>query len=275
MSKILENSPRLWIEALPETERDSHKYSRGHVVIFGGFPLTGAARMAARAAARIGSGLTTIAVSSEALPVYAAALESIMVKSISATSEFENLLSDERVTAFLIGPGAGVVPETRQRVLQLLATGKPTVLDADALTVFKDDPKALFNAILGPCVMTPHEGEFARIFSMQGSREDRATLAAEMAQCTIVLKGNETLIATPNKSLIINRGAPAILATAGSGDVLAGMIAGLLAQKMDSHLASAASVWMHAQAAKKFGKGLIAEDLPDMIPQVWEELIED
>lgn len=275
MSQILENSPKLWIEALPEAERDSHKYSRGHVVILGGFPLTGAARMAARAAARIGSGLTTIAVTKESLPIYAAALESIMVKSISATSEFENLLSDERVTAFLIGPGAGVSPETRQRVLQLLATGKPIVLDADALTVFKDDPKSLFAAIHGPCVMTPHEGEFARIFSVQGSREVRATLAAEMAQCTIVLKGNETLIATPNKSLIINRGAPTSLATAGSGDVLAGMIAGLLAQKMDIHLASAAAVWMHAEAAKKFGKGLIAEDLPDMIPQVWRELTGD
>jgi hydroxyethylthiazole kinase-like uncharacterized protein yjeF len=268
------NTPQLWKTALPQIDVGDNKYSRGHAVVFGGYPLTGAARMAARAAARMGAGLTTIAVSDEALPIYAAALESVMMKSISATQDREQLISDDRVTAYLIGPGAGVTSETRQLVLQLLATRKPLVIDADAMSVFQHDPKTLFDAIHGPCVLTPHEGEFSRVFTMSGSREQRAVSAAEMAHATIVLKGAKTLIATPNNPLFINENAPANLATAGTGDVLAGMILGLLAQKMNASLASAAAVWMHGVAAKKFGKGLIAEDLPDLLPSVWKELAE-
>jgi NAD(P)H-hydrate epimerase len=268
------NSPQLWKTALPQIDVEDNKYSRGHAVIFGGYPLTGAARMAARAAARMGAGLTTIAVSDEALPIYSAALESVMVKSISATHDREQLISDDRVTAYLIGPGAGVTAETRTLVLKLLATRKPLVIDADAISVFQHDPKTLFDAIHGPCVLTPHEGEFARIFAMSESREQRAVSAAEMAHATVVLKGAKTLIATPNNPLIINESAPANLATAGTGDVLAGMILGLLAQKMNANLASAAAVWMHGEAAKKFGKGLIAEDLPDLLPSVWKEIAE-
>ena len=274
MQSPVTNSPHLWKTALPQIDAGDNKYSRGHAVIFGGYPLTGASRMAARAAARMGAGLTTIAVSDEALPIYAAALESVMVKSISATQDREQLISDDRVTAYLIGPGAGVTAETRKLVLQLLATRKPLVIDADAISVFQNDPKTLFDAINGPCVLTPHEGEFARIFAMSGSREQRAVSAAEMAHATIVLKGAKTLIATPNSPLIINENAPANLATAGTGDVLAGMILGLLAQNMNASLASAAAVWMHGVAAKKFGKGLIAEDLPDLLPSVWKELTE-
>ena len=270
----LVNSPQLWKAALPQIDAGDNKYSRGHAVVFGGYPLTGASRVAARAAARMGAGLTTIAVSDEALPIYAAALESVMVKSISATQDREQLISDDRVTAYLIGPGAGVTAETRTLVLQLLATRKPLVIDADAISVFQNDPKTLFDAIDGPCVLTPHEGEFARIFAMSGSREQRAISAAEMAHATVVLKGANTLIATPNSPLIINENAPANLATAGTGDVLAGMILGLLAQNMNANLASAAAVWMHGVAAKKFGKGLIAEDLPDLLPSVWKELAE-
>ena len=268
------NSPQLWKTALPQVDVEDNKYSRGHAVVFGGYPLTGAARMAARAAARMGTGLTTIAVSDEALPIYATALESVMVKSITATHDREQLIFDNRVTAYLIGPGAGVTAETRKLVLQLLATGKPLVIDADAISVFQNDPKALFDAIHGPCVLTPHEGEFARIFAMSGSREQRANSAAEMAHATIVLKGAKTLIATPNNPLIVNESAPANLATAGTGDVLAGMILGLLAQRMRANLACAAAVWMHGVAANKFGKGLIAEDLPDLLPSVWKELAE-
>ena len=267
------NSPSLWIDALPATIANSNKYTRGHAVVFGGFPQTGAARMAARAAARMGAGLTTIAVSTEALPVYAAALESVMVKSISATNDFVQLIADPRVSAFLIGPGAGVSESTRSRVLQLLSTGKPIVLDADALTVFADDPPALFNAIKGPCVLTPHEGEFGRIFDLQGSREVRAAAAAKQSNAIIVLKGSSTVVAAPNNLLIVNENAPPTLATAGSGDVLAGMILGLLAQNMDAMLASAAAVWMHGKAAQNFGPGLIAEDLPDCLPEVWRNLL--
>lgn len=264
----------MWKSALPKNKVNDNKYSRGHAVIFGGYPLTGAARMAARAAARMGAGLTTIAVSDEAFPVYESALESVMVKSISATTDFEQLISDDRVTAYLIGPGAGITSETRNLVLQLLATRKPLVIDADAITVFQHDPGTLFDAILGPCVLTPHEGEFARIFSINGSREQRAHAAAELAHATVVLKGAHTLVATPNNPLIINENAPANLATAGTGDVLAGMILGLLAQGMNVRLASAAAVWMHGAAAKLSGKGLIAEDLPDLLPIIWKQLSE-
>ncbi len=274
MQNSVINSPQLWKSALPQIDEGDNKYSRGHAVIFGGFPLTGASRMAAKAAARMGAGLTTIAVSDNALPIYAAALESVMVKSVSATHDREQLISDERVTAYLIGPGAGVNTETRQLVLQLLATRRPLVIDADAISVFQHEPKTLFDAIQGPCVLTPHEGEFSRIFEISGSREHRANTAAEMAHATVVLKGAKTLIAAPNNPLIINENAPRTLATAGTGDVLAGMILGLIAQKMNPRLASAAAVWMHGMAATSFGMGLIAEDLPDLIPSVWKALAE-
>lgn len=274
MQNPVTNFPQLWKNALPIIDEGDNKYSRGHAVIFGGFPLTGASRMAARAAARMGVGLTTIAVSDTALPIYATALESVMVKSISATHDREQLISDDRVTAFLIGPGAGISAETRQLVLQLLATSKPLVIDADAISVFQDEPKTLFDAIHGPCVLTPHEGEFSRIFEIIGSREQRANSAAEIAHATVVLKGAKTLIAAPNNPLIINENAPRTLATAGTGDVLAGMILGLIAQKMNPSLASAAAVWMHGMAATSFGMGLIAEDLPDLIPSVWKALAE-
>jgi NAD(P)H-hydrate epimerase len=272
MKFMASNSASLWLDALPTYSVDDNKYTRGHAVVFGGFPQTGAARMAARAAARMGAGLTTVAVSAEALPVYAAALESVMVKSISATHNFEQLISDPRVTAFLIGPGAGISESTRNRVLQLLSFGKPTVLDADALTVFSEDPSLLFGAIKGPCVLTPHEGEFGRIFDFVGSREVRAAAASKQSNAVVVLKGPSTVIAAPNNSVIINENAPPTLATAGSGDVLAGMILGLLAQSMDAMLASAAAAWMHGQAAQNFGPGLIAEDLPDCLPEVWRNL---
>ena len=157
--------------------------------------------------------------------------------------------------------------------MQLLSTGKPTVLDADALTVFADNPSELFKAIKGPCVLTPHEGEFGRIFNLQGSREVRAAAASKQSNAVVVLKGFSTVIAAPNNSLIVNQNALTFLATAGSGDVLAGMILGLLAQNMDATLASAAAVWMHGQAAQNFGPGLIAEDLPDCLPEVWRNLL--
>ena len=266
------NCPQLWRDALPTLDTNANKYSRGHAVVFGGYPQTGAARMAARAAARIGAGLTTIAVSSTALPIYAAALESIIVRSISATTELDEILSDQRVTALLIGPGAGVDQTTRDSVLRLLDSGKPVVLDADALTVFQDEPQELFNAIKHPCVLTPHDGEFARIFSSSGTRENQVQMAAHDSHAVVVLKGSQTLIAADNSELIVNTNAPPTLATAGSGDVLAGMILGLLAQGMQPQLASAAAVWMHARAAEIFGRGLIAEDLPDLLPMVWREL---
>jgi NAD(P)H-hydrate epimerase len=263
-----ENSPLLWSPALPRLCDDANKYTRGHALICGGYPTSGAARMAARAAARAGVGLTTIAVAMEALPVYAAALTSIMVSPIAAPSDFERLLADSRYSGLLIGPGAGVGPITRARVLAMLKSGRPTVLDADALSSFKGDAETLFRAIVGPCVLTPHEGEFARLFDGAGDKLTRTRAAARRSHAVVLLKGSDTVIAAPDGRAIVNANAPATLATAGSGDVLSGIVLGLLAQGMEPFLAAAAATWIHGAAATAFGPGLLAEDLPDLLPKV-------
>lgn len=230
--------------------------------------MTGAARLAARSAARIGAGLTTLAVGSDAFVVYAISVESIIVRLLASQADVENVVNDRRTSAFLLGPGAGVDEATRVRAFILLASRKPVVLDADAITVFEANPNELFAAITGPCVLTPHEGEFARIFGTHGDRITRATTAARLSGAVVVLKGAETVIAAPDGRTIVNTNAPPTLATAGSGDVLAGVIVGLLAQGMDTFLAAAAAVWLHAAAAARFGPGLIADDLPDLLPAV-------
>jgi NAD(P)H-hydrate epimerase len=228
--------------------------------------------MAARAAARMGAGLTTIAVPERGLDVYAAALTSIMVRPIAGTQDLRRLLDDRRFTAFLIGPGAGIGEETRDHVLAMLGTGRPVLLDADALTVFAQRPTDLFDAIRGPCVLTPHEGEFARLFDASGDKLARARRAARESGAVIVLKGADTVIAAPDGKVIINANAPPTLATGGSGDVLSGMILGLLTQGMDAFAAAAAAVWLHGAAAQVFGPGLLAEDLPDLLPGVLRRL---
>jgi NAD(P)H-hydrate epimerase len=267
-----ENDPRLWWAALPRPHEGGNKYTRGHALISGGYPVTGATRMTARAAARIGAGLTSIAVPEIAFPIYAAALTSIMVKPLTNSADFDGLLQDKRFSALLIGPGAGVDTETQARVLAMLATHRPTVLDADALTAFQDHPPALFQAIAGPCVLTPHDGEFRRLFDPSGDKLTRARAAARRSGAVIILKGGDTVIAAPDGRAVINTNAPPTLATAGSGDVLGGIVLGLLAQDMNPFLASAAAVWLHGEAANVFGPGLIAEDLPDLLPTVLRPL---
>ena len=234
--------------------------------------MTGAARMAARAAARAGAGLTTIAVPEIALPIYAAALTSVMVEPLAAPEDFDRLLGDDRISAFLIGPGAGTGERTRSRVRAVLGTGRSTVLDADAITAFKDDPASLDRAIIGPCILTPHDGEFRRLFDPSGDKLTRTRAAARRSGAIIALKGSDTVIAAPDGRAIINSNAPPTLATAGSGDVLSGIVLGLLAQGMDPFLAAAAAVWLHGEAASAFGLGLLAEDLPDLLPGVFQRL---
>lgn len=268
-----ENAPSLWLPQFPQRTDAGNKYTSGHALISGGYPMTGAARMAARAAARAGAGLTTIAVPQAALPVYATALTSIMVHPLAAPADLAYLLADHRVTAFLIGPGAGISEETRSRALAMLATTRATLLDADAITSFQANPAALFSAISGPCVMTPHEGEFKRVFDPKGDKLLRTRAAARLSGAVIVLKGADTVIAAPDGNAIINANAPPTLATAGAGDVLSGIILGLLAQNMPPFLAAAAGVWLHGAAAAAFGPGLLAEDLPDLLPGVLRELI--
>jgi len=234
--------------------------------------MTGAARMAARAAARIGAGLTTIAVPAAAFSVYAAALTSIMVQPLTLDGDLARLLGDSRYTAFLIGPGAGVNDATRESALQILKTARPVLLDADAISVFASRAAELAQAVRGPCVMTPHDGEFARVFDPRGDKLSRARAAARQSGAVIVLKGADTVIAAPDGRAVVNTNAPATLATAGSGDVLGGLILGLLAQGMDAFAAAAAGVWVHGAAAASFGPGLIAEDLPDLVPAVLRQL---
>ena len=276
--QTFENHPALWLSQLPQARHGDNKYTRGHALICGGYPMTGAARMAARAAARMGAGLVTIAVPEIALPVYAAALTSVMVQPLATAEDLERLLGDRRVSAFLIGPGAGAdaaaMAQTRVRVLAMLRTGRPTLLDADAITAFESDPLALDQAIVGPCVLTPHDGEFARLFSTGGDKLSRTRAAARRSGAVVVLKGSDTVIASPDGLAIINANAPPTLATAGSGDVLSGIVLGLLAQGMPPWPAAAAAVWLHGAAATEFGPGLMAEDLPDLLPVVLRRLNE-
>lgn len=272
------NEPGLWAPAFPWPTEEGHKYLRGHALVASGrMDATGAARMAARGALRAGAGLVTVASPRNALAVNASQLTAVMVREADGPQGIAALLSDTRKNAFLIGPGHGVGEDTKATVLTALEAGPAVVLDADALTSFADDNETLFKAIQARqalVVMTPHEGEFARLFGdLAGdSKVDKARIAAARAGATVVLKGADTVIAAPDGPAAIDANGTPWLATAGSGDVLGGMILGLLAQGMIGFLGACAGVWMHGQAAKLFGPGLIAEDLPEMLPQVLADL---
>jgi NAD(P)H-hydrate epimerase len=264
-----ENGPGSWLADFPWPAATDHKYSRGHALIVGGNNMTGAARLAARAARRVGAGMITIASGPEALPIYAADSAGLLTVPVSTADEFAALLDDERKNAVLVGPGAGVNRTTRDMALAALGRGRATVLDADALTVFGDDPEILFAATSGSrCLMTPHEGEFGRIFSADGDKLARARRAAATCGAVVLLKGADTVIAAPDGRAAINGNAPPELATAGAGDVLAGLALGLMAQGVEPFEAGCAAAWLHGAAAAEFGPGLIAEDLSDMLPRV-------
>jgi hydroxyethylthiazole kinase-like uncharacterized protein yjeF len=270
---IVKNHPSLWQHCLPKPNHASNKYTRGHTVIVGGYPLTGASRLAAYAAARIGSGLTTLLVPEVAFPIYASAMTSIMVRPFADNETFNHYIQDARINSFLIGPGAGVSDDTRQQSLSLLTLAKPLVLDADAMSVFQDDVALLLSHLHPQCVLTPHEGEFKRLFALSDDRVLSAQNAAKKSGAIVVLKGSESIIAAPDELTVINHHAPPSLATGGSGDILAGMITGLLAQGMPPFYAAAAATWIHGEAARIFGVGLIAEDLPPLLPTVLNKLL--
>jgi NAD(P)H-hydrate epimerase len=237
---------------------------------------TGAARLAARGALRAGAGLASVASPPGAVAINAAHLTAIMVKPFDGAKGLSTLLADRRLNAILLGPGLGVGDATQDLVAAALGSTAAVVLDADALTSFAENPGGLFAQIRPGCVLTPHEGEFGRIFpgllSNGPTRLDAAREAARSARCVVVLKGPDTIIAAPDGRAAINANAPPWLATAGTGDVLAGMITGLLAQGMEPFEAAAAGVWLHGEAATRFGVGLIAEDLPDHLPNVLRSL---
>jgi NAD(P)H-hydrate epimerase len=268
------NEPGLWLPRYPWRGPLSHKYHFGHALVSSGPTLTGAAKLGAQAALRVGAGLVSIACSPATFPIFATTLASIMCPVVAQEADFSALLANPRINAVLIGPGAGVTEETRARVLGALTVGKNVVLDADALTAFSSDPEALFAAIAGNAVvLTPHDGEFARLFpDLKGDRLTRARVAAARSGAGIILKGADSVVATPEGRAAINSNGPPELATAGAGDVLAGFVVGLLAQGLDAFDASCAAVWLHGAAAGRLGPGLIAEDLPQALPEVLRDL---
>jgi NAD(P)H-hydrate epimerase len=270
--RSFENAPPLWIDSFPRPNLLDHKYSRGHAVVVGGETMTGAARLAARAGLRAGAGILTIACPPGAVAIYAVYMPGVLTRSISRSREFEAFLDDSRIRALLVGPGNGVTKTTRARALSALASGRPCVLDADALSVFEDDPDALFGAIRGPCLLTPHEGEFRRLFRIEGDKLLRAREAAKKSGAVLLLKGGDSVIAAPDGRAAIVANAPPDLATAGAGDVLAGIALGLLAQGMEPFEAAAAAAWLHGEAGRHIGPGLIAEDLPDALLPVLRRL---
>jgi len=267
-----ENGPGLWQAGYPWPQPEGYKYKRGEVLILGGEAITGASRMTAEAASRAGAGMVTLAAPARVWSIYATSLVNAIVRSFDGLKDFEALLADKRRNVVAIGPGAGVGEATRQFVLAALATRRAVVLDADALTSFAEAPQDLFEAIVGPCVLTPHAGEFMRLFHFDGDKLHQTRSAARQSGAVVVLKGPDTVIAAPDGRAIINSNAPAQLATGGSGDVLTGFVAALLAQGMPPFEAAAAAVWLHGAAATEFGLGLVAEDLPDALPRVLQKL---
>jgi hydroxyethylthiazole kinase-like uncharacterized protein yjeF len=277
------NVPELWAKSFPVPRLDGHKYSRGHaVVVSGGISSTGAARLAARGALRAGAGLVTIASPRAALAVNAAANLAIMVRPVDGALELTAFMSDPRRNVVVLGPGGGVGREMQEMVRAALAVDRAVVLDADALTSFCEQPQELLAALKGhperAAVLTPHAGEFSRLFhalpniSQAGSKLAQARQAAVLAGAVVLLKGPDTVVASPQGRAAIAENAPPWLATAGSGDVLAGLVAGLLAQGMPGFEAAAAAVWLHGEAGSDAGPGLISEDLPELLPKLYRRL---
>ncbi|MBZ9821773.1 NAD(P)H-hydrate dehydratase [Mesorhizobium sp. CA4] len=288
--RAFENRPRLWIANFPAPAVDTHKYRRGHASVFSGGPsATGAARLAALAAARSGAGAVTVLSPANAMQVNAAHLTSIMLRKVDAIEDVHDLLGDRRPSAFVLGPGFGIGDKARDFTLAVLAKNRQDggveglVLDADGITSFRDAASTLFEAAARPdapaLIMTPHEGEFGKLFADIAADNALSKLAktreaALRANAMIIYKGADSVIASPDGRAAINSNGAPWLATAGSGDVLAGLIAGLLAQGMPAFEAACAGVWIHAAAGSRFGPGLIAEDLPLAMVPVLRELTE-
>ena len=284
--QTFENTTDTWRASFPVPRMDGHKYARGHAVVLSGeMASTGAARLAARGALRAGAGLVTVASPRGALAVNAAALTAVMVRAVDTPIEFAELLADRRFNAGVIGPGAGLGERTRDFVHTALSARKHLVLDADALTSFAEAPDRLFESIKtapdAQVVLTPHEGEFPRLFSDISNKNpgrsklERVRDAAARSGAVVLIKGADTVVAAPDGRATIASNAPPWLATAGAGDVLAGIIAAMLAQGVAAFEAASIGVWMHGEAAREAGPGLIAEDLPETMPAVFRHLYDE
>ncbi len=288
-SPLALNVPDLWLQNWPYPAENSHKYNRGHVWVgAGGLEQGGAARLAARAALRSGAGLVTLSCPREALSAQASALQAVMVRGCDGLEDWARLLADQRRTVVVIGPGLGINPDEtpliRAMIAQTVQAGRKLVLDAGALTAFAgeaDKLKACLAhpaALAGGCVITPHEGEFARLFQAETSilelesKAERARAAAVFLNCVVVLKGADTVIASPDGRMIIQAKAPVWLATAGSGDLLAGIIAAFLAQGVRADFAASMAVYVHSLAGERGGAYLIADDLPDLLQPCLQDL---
>lgn len=266
---VFENAPDLWLDKFPVHSPTQHKYDRGHCVVYGGPRLTGAARLAAQAALRMGAGLVTIACPSEVFDIYSRYRADLMATPVDNPEAFEKLVSDPRINAVIIGPGSGTDENVRQMCLAALRLKKSCVIDADAITAFAAQPDVLLSKLNANCVLTPHEGEFSRLFGRPGgSKIDRALLAAKTSGAVVLLKGADTVIASPEGKAVINANASPELATAGAGDVLSGFIGGLLAQKMPVFDATCAAAWLHGACGTAIGPGLVAEDIEQTLPRV-------
>ncbi|MEN8237209.1 MAG: NAD(P)H-hydrate dehydratase [Pseudomonadota bacterium] len=269
---LMVNRPQLWDKFLPKPNLTDHKYSRGHLLIRGGEEMTGAGRLAAAAARRIGAGMVTIACAPSVRQIYALSAPGLITTELNEAHSFKSRLLEKSKSAVLLGPGNGITKETRQAVLDTLDAKTPCVLDADALTVFQDDPETLFNRIMGPCILTPHAGEFKRLFETTGDKITQTRKAVQQSGTVVLFKGPDTTIACPDGLAIIQDNAPATLATAGTGDVLAGFIAGLMAQGISPFNAACMATWIHGEAANTFGLGVITEDLIEAVPAVLNRL---
>jgi NAD(P)H-hydrate epimerase len=269
------NEPGIWGRALPKPGPLDHKYSRGHALTIGSSEMPGAGRLAAMAARRIGVGMLSVAAPAATLPLYMADQPGIIARPASRPEDLVEILMDRRISAVLVGSGLVPNAATRELVITALSAGRAAVVDGGGLTAFADRPDDLFTLGRADVVLTPHEGEFSRLFPDLGAdlgKIERVRRAAARAKAVIVLKGTDTVIGAPDGRLLINDVASPYLATAGSGDVLAGLVLGLLAQGMSAYLAAGAAVWFHGRAGLALGPGLIAEDLPGAIPALLREL---
>ncbi|WP_454684700.1 NAD(P)H-hydrate dehydratase [Ancylobacter moscoviensis] len=280
--RAFENVPEFWAGHFPVPRPQGHKYSRGHLVaVSGPARATGATRLAARAALRAGAGLVTVACPEAAMVIHATNLSAVMVRPVEDAAGLAHLLTDRRLSTVVIGPGVGVGQGARDRLLA--CADRRLVLDADLITSFKGDVDTLATIIKASpaAVATPHDGEFARLFARcpevleAPSRLERARAGAARLGATLLLKGPDTVVASPDGRAAIAANAPPWLATAGAGDVLSGIVGGLLAQGMPPLEAAAAGVWLHGEAAREAGPGLVADDLIEALRPVYRRLFLD